>query len=206
MIPGKIKAGDEELAFTIPTNWSEISFWQLCQLQAAGEEATALQSLAILSSVEYAIWADVPLDVASLWYAKMAKYLTTDTAPKWDELQPCFQFQLGRKMITLPESSGKVPAGAIETIRAIMMQYQGDSMPMQDVVLCFALLCVKPYFGTYGDDGEEKAEKLIEQVKAIPAVIARPTINFFLQIWHQRPSSGPNGWQRLLRILNWRQE
>lgn len=205
MIPFKIKAGGEELPFIIPSNWSETTFWQIAQLKAKGD-ITSLDELSIFSGIERRIINDLEFSAAQGLSIALQTALLKEEAPDFASLEPVFRFRLANKFIELPKEIERVPAGAVEIIRQILLQYYKPNekemdVPMEDLAMCLSLLCVAPYFGEFGDDGSRKAEKILEQVKLVPAVIAYPIINFFLKIWEIKPQSGTNVWVNLLLKL-----
>ena len=209
MIPYKIKAGDEELSFSFPSDWSEVTFWQIAQLNAG--DISPLDELSIFSGVERRIINNLSSTYANYLSTSLQNALLKEEVPDFPNLEPVFRFKLGRKFIELPQEMGRMPAGAVELIRSILRQYyvpgeEQMNIPMNELVKCFALMCVAPYYGEFGDDGDRKADKIIEQVRQVPAVIAYPLINFFLGIWQRKPQSGTNAWAKVLPLLNWRQE
>lgn len=190
MIPHKIKTPDGEIKFNIPSDWTEVTFWQLCQMRKG--EISGLEELAILTGVDLDIWQNVPTKDAQYCSVLLQTALLAKEIPKWEELSPVFRFKMINKFIELPQNIEKHPAGAIEMIRSILGQYEGQEIPMKDVILCFALLCVKPYFGKYTGDGPNQAEKLVEHIKQLPAVIVHPTVNFFFKLWEKPRKGGTN--------------
>lgn len=189
MIPIRIKSGPfKGQTGNLVTRWEEVSTAQKIKLGQEGE-LKSYELLSILSGIDAGFWMNESESSLADWLSK-----TTALAKpvQWFELPIELNVMIGDKLVSFPDSVADAPAGAVEAIRTIAKLEESKKTPnMESIIpMTLALLAVKPYFGVFDKNGEERAAELLPLINELPAMTTFPLANFFLRIWKRDADFG----------------